>query len=214
MKIDQNSFSTHKDSGFTLLEIVVALGLFAVISVVAHSSLFQFINVRDAMEKNTVAFSQVQRGVALLEQDIRYAVSHPVRDAYGDLEPAFLTNLTDPDLDNEIIRLTAALPSYQVKNTNQLSRVAWRLEDGVLIRSFWLVLDRAQDSELKHFKLIDGVSNFSIVSKGYDEDSNLQIIDSEDINTEAYATPSVIEMTLTMDSGREYFRIWEVASES
>jgi general secretion pathway protein J len=43
-----------------------------------------------------------------------------------------------------------------------LQRVAYQLSDGKLSRHFWLVLDRAEDSEAVVQDLIDGVESFQI----------------------------------------------------
>ena len=143
--------------GFTLLELLVALAVFAIMATAAYSGLRNVLFTRAAVEEQNRRLAAVQLTVFRLEQDIQQAVPRGVRDEYGDSHPA----LRGGDLLDDALILTRAgwdNPLGQSRAT--LQRVAYRLREGRLWRLHWDVLDRGGPVAPRETLLIDQVQEF------------------------------------------------------
>jgi len=143
--------------GFTLLELLVALAVFAIMATAAYSGLRNVLFTRAAVEEQNRRLAAVQLTVFRLEQDIQQAVLRGVRDEYGDPQPA----LRGGDLLDDALILTRAgwdNPLSQSRAT--LQRVAYRLREGRLWRLHWDVLDRGGPVAPRETMLIDQVQEF------------------------------------------------------
>ena len=56
--------------GFTLVEMLVAMGIFAIIAVISYSGLSQFLQNRDVLKQRTNQLHRLQPTMVLLEQDL------------------------------------------------------------------------------------------------------------------------------------------------
>jgi general secretion pathway protein J len=195
--------------GFTLLEMMVAIGIFAVIATISYGTLNRFIDNRVLVEQKNDELKNLQNVMMLLERDLRYALVRPVRDGFGDKEAALVSG-TDSDLGpGELLRLTSAQPNPAMNNIQRLQRVAWRFNDGQLSRITWRVLDRDQDSTEYERILLEDLSEVVISFWGYNEDDVLEVqpewLDSEKM-------PEGIEFLVTLNSGRQYRRLLELTT--
>ncbi len=129
--------------GFTLIELTVALGVFAVLSVLAYGGLSQVLEARRQVEAAAERLTGLQLAFAEMGRDVREAVPRRVRDARGDPEPPLRA-----DAGEDLLALTtASWPNPANLPRSSLRRVAYRVRDGALERVAWAVLDRAPDSE-------------------------------------------------------------------
>jgi general secretion pathway protein J len=196
--------------GFTLLEMVVAIGIFAIVAAISYASLTQFLAHRAALTQRLGELKELQLAVTLLEHDLRYAVVRPVRDGFGDSEAAMLANDPDRGVSGELFRVTTSQPILTAPG-QRLRRVAWRLVDGTLLRTVWDVLDRDQDSGEYARTMLNGVATASLRLLRYDAETGLGELRE---GLEGAAMPSAAELLLTLDDGREYRRLIEVAAGS
>ncbi len=127
-------------AGFTLLELLVALAIFALLAAMAYGGLRSVLEARASSDAAAARLARLQSTLLMLERDLSQAVDRGVRDAYGDPQPA----LVGDDGGLELTRGGYLNPLGGPRS--DLQRVAWRLRDGALERADWKVLDRAQDS--------------------------------------------------------------------
>ncbi len=143
--------------GFTLLELLVALVVFAIMATAAYSGLSNVLFTRAAVEQQTHRLAAVQLAVFRLEQDIQQATPRGVRDEYGDLQPALRGgNL----LDDALILTRAGWDNPLGQSRATLQRVAYRLREGRLWRLHWDVLDRGGPVAPRETLLLDQVREF------------------------------------------------------
>lgn len=145
--------------GFTLLEMLVAVAVFAVISVMAYAGLDSVMVAKVQTEKHAERLSELQMAMLMLERDISQAVPRGIRDSYGDAQPPLLGG-GDDRAAVEWTRAGWANPVGRVRS--ELQRVGYRVEDERLVRDSWMVLDRAQDSEPYRAILLEGVDKLSV----------------------------------------------------
>ena len=149
----------RRQSGFTLLEVLVSIAIFAVIGLGANQMLRTMIDTHDRTKLKIETMNEMTRVFASLERDFGQAVPRSIRDEFGEPMPsllvaqgAYLVELTRTGWSNPV-----NLPR------SNFQRVAYNLnEDNELERLFWLVLDRAEESEPVEQTLLQGVQDFRI----------------------------------------------------
>lgn len=197
------------ERGFTLLEMVVAISIFAVIAAISYSALNNFLDARAHLNQENDKLRGLQTALVLLEQDLRYAVNRAVRDNFGDPEPAFIGTVEEGLAAGERLRLTTLRPTAAGLDTQQATRVAWRLVDGELSRLTWRVLDRAIDSSEQRRRLLANVEEIRLRFFGR-QDSDTLTVDDE--WSSATTLPVGIEVTLWLDNDAvAYQRILQVS---
>ena len=150
--------------GFTLLEVMIAIAIFALISAMAYGALNQSLRTRDRVEEERQYWHALSLVFMRMEDDIGQARARSVRDYGGAAVPAFVGQPTDaralgaPNL--ELTR--AGVPVFGEGVRSDLQRVAYRLADGVLTRLAWVELDRAPQSEPQEASLLTGVEELRL----------------------------------------------------
>ncbi|MDN5872087.1 MAG: type II secretion system minor pseudopilin GspJ [Nitrococcus sp.] len=150
-------------SGFTLIELVVATAIFALVSVMAYGGLRAVLASGAAADAETERLSALQRTFTLIATDFAQAVPRPVRDALRDQAAAMLTKV-------DTVRFTrAGMPNPLSLRRSTLIRVGYGPgKGGTLVRYRWPVLDRAVQREPARSVLLTGVRElrFRFLYKG------------------------------------------------
>jgi general secretion pathway protein J len=133
---------TRSESGFTLLEVLIAIVITAMIGIGANEILGQAIDISQKTRTRLESLSQLQKAMLILSRDFRQTVPRSIRDEYGDFQPAFSTRNTDHRV--ELTRAGWRNPLGDLRS--DLQRVAYTLEDGQLKRLHWNTLDRTHDN--------------------------------------------------------------------
>ncbi|HAS52571.1 MAG TPA: type II secretion system protein GspJ [Gammaproteobacteria bacterium] len=187
--------------GFTLLELLVALAVFAIMATAAYSGLRSVLFTRAAVEAQNRRLADVQLAVFRLAQDIQQATPRGIRDEYGDPEPA----LRGGDLLDDVLILTRTgwdNPLGQSRAT--LQRVAYRLREGRLWRLHWDVLDRGGAVAPRETLLLDQVQEFRTrfldQADEWRNDWPPPVDESaEDQQPDPNQPPRAVEITLTLE---------------
>lgn len=144
----QRSF-THTDSprlthqhGFTLIEILVALMIFAVIGMVAAMSLHSVIRARERLRVADRELLRLEMTMAYMRQDFSEIVDRKIRNHDGQPAAAFLSEGSGV----AFTRASLLNPFGDARQAN-LQRVAYHLQGEKLERLTWDVLDQAPDSK-------------------------------------------------------------------
>jgi len=146
-------------SGFTLLELLIASIVFAIMAMMAYGGLDNVIDISQSSKKSLERLRQVQQGVTIMSRDFSQLVQRPIRDEFGTVKPALIAG-ADVDRLVELTRGGRLNPAGLLRSS--LQRVAYRLEDETLIRLHWSNLDRAQAEEPRETVLLDEVEEISI----------------------------------------------------
>lgn len=128
--------------GFTLMEILVALGIFAIIGVIASQLLRQTIEVSDVLTNRGDRLVELQRALNVVSRDLEQVINRSVRDEFGDPVEALLI---DTHGGFQFSRL--GWSNLLNKSRSNLQRVEYLFVDDVFIRRYWPVLDRSETTE-------------------------------------------------------------------
>ena len=198
-------------AGFTLLEMVIAIGIFAIIAAISYASLNRFIATRDTVNQRQDYLQALQTTMTLLGRDVRFMMDRSVRDGFGDPEPALMTGEDVRLGEGEFFRVTTGLPESGSVQLSAPQRVGWRLIDGELQRVIWQVVDRDQDSESLSRTVLENVGAVSIRYVTYTDEGEMESIAQW---TEAESLPAGVEFILTLENGQEYSRLFAIAGSS
>ena len=139
-----------QQQGFTLLEILIALAIFAVMSMMAYAGLAAVLDARASTVPRAQQLAQLQTTLYLLNEDLSQVINRPIRDQLGSSEPAFSIGRG-----NEILIFTRTVPSWSTNSSeNNLLRVSYSLEKEALYRRVWTIPDRTQQTEYRRRKLL------------------------------------------------------------
>lgn len=140
--------------GFTLLELLVAIGVFAVMSVMAYGGLKSVLDSRAHTDAQAKRLAAVQLTFMHLERDIEQMTDRRIRDEFGDPKAPLLA-VSGTDTVVEFTHAGWSNPTNAPRS--HLQRVGYALKDKQLLRAYWLVLDRAQDSKPIQTVMLDKV---------------------------------------------------------
>lgn len=138
---------------FALVELLVALAIFAVIGAIAWRSLAAVTRTRETIRVESERLADAQFAIALLERDLRQAVARPVRDEYGQPQPALAGS-------RERVELTShAFASPYGGPRPQLARIVYAREEDGFARAAFPALDRAPSTRAVRRVLAAGVES-------------------------------------------------------
>lgn len=136
--------------GFTLLEILIAMAVFAIMATMAYAGLSAVLDTREGTAKRSESIAKLQQLIYVLNEDLTQAVPRAIRDEFGSEQPAFIGGNG-----KELLTLTRSVTeSSPLSIRSRLQRVSYRIEDGALYRQVWTVLDRTQQTQFRRKKML------------------------------------------------------------
>ncbi len=150
---------TRCNKGFTLLEMLVALTVFALVSAMVYGGQVAVLKLKEGTERQAQILKRLQSAMLMLERDIGQHVVRPVRDEFGDLQPSMVS------ADYGEFRISFTRSGWQNPLNlprSTLQRVAYGVEEEQLIRYSWPMLDRAQGSEPYKLVLLESVRELKL----------------------------------------------------
>lgn len=146
-------------AAFTLMEMMTALAVFGVISLMATQILSSTISLGEATRDRGEALADVQRAMDIIGRDITQLTRRGVQDELGEsTDPVTIAGTTLIELTRRGWQNPLASPR------SELQRVAYVLREDTLVRLFWPVLDRAPGSNPIAQILLKGVVEASFAA--------------------------------------------------
>lgn len=146
--------------GFTLLEMMLALVIFSLLSMAGWQLLNSVTTARELVSKHERRISNIDLAFLLMKQDFRQVVDRGSRVDGRVSEQSIFTSDTMLDTDDQAISFVRTgwhNPGQRLPRS-VLQRVYYRLKDGKLERWYDLVLDAPPGADSVTRTLIDDVS--------------------------------------------------------
>lgn len=148
-----------RTSGFTLIEVLVAMAVFGVLSALAYMTLGQTLSNSDMLTQKMDRLQSIQRTMSYLSTELLQAAPRAIRTDYG--QPPQPALLSDFGAEYALQLTHNGWPnSARVPRSTQ-QRTAYRIEDDELIRYHWNVLDRTVNNIPVATVLLDNVESLT-----------------------------------------------------
>ena len=198
--------------GFTLLELLVALFITAVVFALGYGAINQAVSNRAGLEKNQDRLIAVQGAMRTMVQDFTQLTPRPVREPLGegygaaivaDARSAALVTFTRSGWANPAGVQRAAL-----------QRVRYVLQDQQLRREYWTQLDALLEPKPRSRVLLDGVK--SVTLRFMDEGRNWReqwppaTLTTAPTPRDLRWRPIAVEVTLELEDWGKLTRLIEV----
>jgi len=198
------------NKGFTLIEVLVALAVFGVMTMLAYSALGSTLSNAEYLSNRMDRLQAVQRAIRYLSTDLFQTAPRSVRTELGDsFSPALQTSFSS-EYALELTHGGWGNPAGLPRGT--LQRVAYRLENDELVRYHWNVLDRTYANEPVAAVLLDDVE--SLIFRYFDASGELsEVWPPQDPSggVGLRARPRAVEIVLTLADQGEIRRLLEIA---
>ena len=173
----------QKASGFTLLEVMIAISITALIGISSTSLLSNIIESKKITDIRSEQLTTLQRFNQFVSRDVEQIINRGIRDQYGDPQPSIILDGTDylaewtrlgwrnnpNDTNGRAIMQRVAFQVFDIQE-EECEQAKQRLQDWgnlepegfCLVRYFWPVLDRSGDTEAKTQIVLDLVESLEI----------------------------------------------------
>ena len=185
--------------GFTLIEILIALSLFALIAGMTAAAMYQAFNARARLSAESDRLSNIQLALSLIQQDVR---SITARNTYSNdfhLFPAFIGRSAYIEFTRDGLTNPGG-----INKRSTLQRVAYLCQDDRLVRRSWQATDMSEREQYHDQTLL---SHLKACHFGFLHQS-LQIFQEWDgieqnRKNEMISLPKAIQFNVTLEDGGE-----------
>jgi len=195
--------------GFTLIEVLVSIAIFALLSLSAYMVLNQVQRSNQLSLEKTERLKEIQRSMVIIDNDFRQIALRQFRTNGEDAAENLIffgNGLLDSD-DNAILftRLGWQNPQQRFPR-GEITKVGYRIIDNRLERMWWRYPDTPVGQEGIVTPLLTGVEKMNV--KFYDEGS------WSDHWDEPLSLPKAIAITFTLQDYGNIERVYLTAGES
>jgi general secretion pathway protein J len=191
--------AASRSAGFTLVEVLLALAIFGVISVLAYRATAALTDGEARLSAEAQRWRNLEALFTRFEADIRQAVPRDSR-AGARTEPAWFAREADA-AGNAALVFSRAGAEFAEEPGIAGQRIGYRLRGHAVEIAYWPQLDNAADRQPAVYTLVDGVTAFRIA---YLSRAGAWR-DSWPVQGEA-ALPRAVRVDLQLDSGEEIER--------
>lgn len=198
--------------GFTLIEVMVAVLIAAILSVMAFTAMRQGLDHRETIKTRAARLAAVQATMRTIVQDFSQIQPRPVREPIGQGYQPAVTG--DTARLPEVVFTRGGWSNPVGSQRSTLARIRYVLSDGVLYREHWLVLDPQLQPEPMRRTLLEGVRDFQVSfmddSRNWQDSWPSRTVTNTNSELQLRARPIAVRVTMTLEDWGTVVRIVEV----
>lgn len=206
----------HAQQGLTLIEVLIAAFIMAVIGIISFQSLNSTVNSKEVVEENLDKLARLDRTWLLLETDLRNVVSASRRQVYGvgsgsDIPPLIVDN-SDGGRGYWLTALRGGHANPLNFARSEVIRVGYRVQEDTLWRDVWNDLASVDVEQARSQKIIEGVEGVvvRILSDNAQSFTSGPWVDRWPQEENALALPMALEITVDFEKYGEITRLYSV----
>jgi general secretion pathway protein J len=195
--------SAKREGAFTLVELLVALAIFAIVTGFAYRGLNAMLESREALERESRKWRDVALFVGRLERDLGAVLARRATGVSGTpLAP--VSSVIESTASPEGLALTRSGSPLQESALAAPQRLAYRLRDGTVERLSWTSVDAAPREEPAAVAVLKRVSGlgFRFLDPRGEWRASWGLPGSAETTP-----PAAVEVTLTLASGESIVRL-------
>jgi general secretion pathway protein J len=193
-----------RPSGFTLVELLVALIILTLLSVAGFRGLNSVLQTHEHITQETRKWQHLAFFFSRLEQDVAQAIHRPARDPGGLMQPEWMGHPIAVGEDDAELTLTRAGIPNEGASLLAPQRIGYRLEQNTIQLLRWPALDQAPLARPTHYPLLEGVREFRL--RHLDAAGQWNVIWPPGGGQNLL--PQALEVTVTLTSGETITRVF------
>lgn len=200
----------HRKNGFTLIEVLVAMAIFGVLSALAYMTLGQTLSNSEMLTERMDRLQSIQRTMSYLSTELMQVAPRSIRADLGQNQEALKSSFGD----EFALQLThSGWPNSAGVPRSTQQRTAYRIEDDELIRYHWNVLDRTVNNIPVATVMLEGIESltFRFLLQNGDWVEQWPPI-SVQAGSNSTMLPRAVSIVLVLPDEGELTRIVEVVS--
>ncbi len=200
----RKAITNPKSKGFTLLELMVAISIFAIVSLLTMGGMTTVLDTQQHTEENLQRLTRLQMVFTILSRELQQFSPRSIRDEYGAVIESISSETSEGVSGIEF----SHQGRFTLGNKVSLQRVAYYYEDEQLVKKVWRVLDRVEDTRPVKQVLLDNIEelNFSFYVAQLQDEGDWQDTWIEDENAQLRA----VKLSLKMADYDEIYRIFPI----
>jgi general secretion pathway protein J len=196
-----------KQTGFTLLEILVALFIIAIIAIMIIRGLQVVIASKNGIERSASQLQQVEFSMRLIGSDMRNLINRPIKQAGGQTIPALFLH---DDASNTLEFTRAGLSNPLAQPRSTLLHAAYTLQNGQLSRLTYPVLEQAVTTKPNKRVILTNVKYLQWQFVG--NDGRLYTSWPAN-NAQGQVLPKAVQLTMTLHKKGKVTRLFVVGNQ-
>lgn len=156
---------SRTSSGFTLIEILIALSVFAILATITSAALYDSFRTREILTAQADQLNELQLAISLIKNDTEQVIERPVVSGNMHMLAAFIgtrdyVSFTRDGVSNPL----------SIEKRSSLKRIALLCKEGQLIRRSWPVLDPPNINQYEDKRLMHGLTDcyFEYINRNLD----------------------------------------------
>ncbi|MFY8329067.1 type II secretion system minor pseudopilin GspJ [Pseudoalteromonas sp. ZZD1] len=151
-----------KQRGFTLLEVMVALGILAFVVLATHQILDSTTKAKEASDEKIAELNGLQTTFRLMDQDFSQMTKREVRNQSGDIQEGYILAgryTLDSQYDGIGFVRDGWINPINLLPRSELQAVGYRVIDDKLERVYRVYVDQLDNTEPRAQVILDGIED-------------------------------------------------------
>ena len=194
---------------FTLIEVLVALAIFAILALISYRTLASVLDTRERLQKRSAVLRDQALFFARLENDLNAMLPRASMNADGLLESALAVEATS-NANDPVIRFSRAGFAANTGSEAAPQRIGYRLNNNQIELLIWDGIDQAPRAMPSAHVALKDVQNFQwrVLVRNANKETNWRLNWQPTIANEITLLPAALEVTLTPTNGAPITRLF------
>jgi len=189
--------------GFTLVELLVAMAILALLASVSFRGLSSILEAEAHVQSETRRWNDVAVVIAQFGRDLSLAVPRPVRGSSGEVLAAMVISGPSDEIRGQIV-VTRLGDSDSASSQSGLRRIGYRLRAGVLEYLSWPAADSAPAAMPSVNPVLENVADLQL--RALDQNGIWSVV--WPAGPQANALPRAVEAQIVLAGGARITRIF------
>jgi general secretion pathway protein J len=212
--VKKSSSSFRKQTAFTLIELLIALTIFAILSVISYRALASIFQTREQLNIESTKWRDLSLFFTRLDNDFANVLPREIRTADGRTAAPLCLNAYTPAANEATLAFTRTGFADATNENGAPQRVGYRLTDEKLEWLWWPALDQAPRTTPAAYPALSNVTQAKWRALPAGGSANWQTdwpaapSNCARVEKGAAIFPAALELSLTLTTGETITRVF------